>query len=205
MEEKRAKFRNESSGRCGVIKIDARGERKALSVAPGEEVWLTQQEIIETAEAPRQAKDSPFEPQRVEVLDDETGQIVRNSDGTAVYRTVPAALQQLTEGRPVPTTRTIPHVPSIGGEPAAEPAPAAEGKNTPGEELGTPEAKEIAQGGRTMKGAKGGDIFVPEGVVLGETPGWPVDADSGLPLELTDAARAKLVDKQLEKVAAAAT
>jgi hypothetical protein len=35
-------------------------------------------------------------------------------------------------------------------------------------------------------------VVVPEGVVVGETPGWPMDNASGLPLALTDAERAKL-------------
>lgn len=33
---------------------------------------------------------------------------------------------------------------------------------------------------------------IPPGVVPGQTPGWPLDLDSGLPLVLTDAERAKL-------------
>jgi hypothetical protein len=196
--EDRAKFRNRSTGRVGVIKIKATGERHAISVAPGEEVWLTQQEIIESAEAPRQAKDSPFEPRRVPVIDEETGQPAVNEDGSGIFREEPAPLEQLTEGRPVPTTRTIPSIPQVQSEAFSGPAPAAaaEGKNASGEELGTPAAKEIAQGGKTVKGAKGGDVFVPDGVVPGETPGWPVD-DNGAPLELTDAQRKKAAKEAL--------
>jgi hypothetical protein len=194
--EDRAKFRNRSTGRVGVIKIKATGERHAISVAPGEEVWLTQQEIIESAEAPRQAKDSPFEPRRIRVVDEETGQPAVDEDDNPIFREEPAPLEQLTEGRPVPTTRTIPSIPQVQSEAFSGPAPAAEGKNASGEELGTPAAKEIAQGGKTVKGAKGGDVFVPEGVVLGETPGWPVD-DNGAPLELTDKQRKDAAKKEL--------
>lgn len=199
--EDRAKFRNRSDGRVGVIKIKATGERHAISVAPGEEVWLTQQEIIESAEAPRQAKNSPFEPRKVPVIDEETGQQVRDGDNP-VFREEPAPLEQLTEGRPVPTTRHVPTIPRLESDAKADeettpekPAPA--GSRPADEEVGDPKAAELARtGGNTVKGAKGGDVFVPEGVVPGETPGWPVD-ESGAPLELTDVQRKKAAEKAL--------
>lgn len=37
-----------------------------------------------------------------------------------------------------------------------------------------------------------GAVTVPDGVVPGETPGWPADAVSGAPLDLTDEERARL-------------
>jgi hypothetical protein len=37
-----------------------------------------------------------------------------------------------------------------------------------------------------------GAVAVPDGVVPGETPGWPADAVSGAPLDLTDEERARL-------------
>jgi hypothetical protein len=36
------------------------------------------------------------------------------------------------------------------------------------------------------------EVEVPEGVVPGETPGWPVDAETGRPLALTDEEREAL-------------
>lgn len=163
----RAKFRNGSDGRVGVVKIDARGDRTAIDVAPGEEVWLTQQEIIETAEAPRQAKDSPFEPRKVAVVDEESGQQVRDANDEPVFEDAPAPLEQLTEGRPVPTTRTVPTIPQLQSQESATAPP--EGKNAPGEEIGTPEAQEIAMKGEAAAGSEESAEAEPEKAVTAKT------------------------------------
>lgn len=42
-------------------------------------------------------------------------------------------------------------------------------------------------------------VEVPEGVVPGETPGWPVDPTTGEPLDLTDEQRAELAKHELDK------
>lgn len=42
-----------------------------------------------------------------------------------------------------------------------------------------------------------GEVVVPEGVIPGETPGWPVDAETGEPLALTDEERQQLADSEL--------
>jgi pyruvate/2-oxoglutarate dehydrogenase complex dihydrolipoamide acyltransferase (E2) component len=47
------------------------------------------------------------------------------------------------------------------------------------------------------------EVDVPEGVVPGETPGWPVDAESGGPLALSDEQRATLADKGITGTVAA--
>jgi hypothetical protein len=44
----------------------------------------------------------------------------------------------------------------------------------------------------------GDPIEIPDGVVPGETPGWPVD-DAGRPLRLTDEQRKKLAETPLDK------
>jgi hypothetical protein len=41
-------------------------------------------------------------------------------------------------------------------------------------------------------------VEIPEGVVPGETPGWPVDAVTGEPLDLTPAQREELAKAELE-------
>lgn len=47
-------------------------------------------------------------------------------------------------------------------------------------------------------------VEVPEGVTPGETPGWPVDAETGEPLDLTPEQREELIrtDAESEKPAA---
>lgn len=204
--EERAKFRNTSGGSVGYVKIDARGERKGMLARPGEEIWLTQQEIIETAEAPRNPEDSPFEPGRTAVIDEETGQQLRNADDEPVWEAAPPQLLMVEEMREVPTTRTLPNTPRLESEETAdvpptspEPPAPAEGTRPADEEVGDPASEENATtGGRTLKGAKGGDVFVPAGVELGVTPGWPVD-ENGAPLELTAKVRKDLAKKELAK------
>jgi hypothetical protein len=39
------------------------------------------------------------------------------------------------------------------------------------------------------------EVVVPEGVVPGETPGWPVDAETGKPLRLSDEERQRIADE----------
>lgn len=43
-----------------------------------------------------------------------------------------------------------------------------------------------------------GGVEVPDGVVPGETPGWPIDADSGEPLDLPDQVREELAEVSLK-------
>lgn len=119
----RAKFRNESGGYLSVVTINSRGDEKGVAVDPDGEVWLSQEEIRATAEAPRLAQDSPFEPQEIHYRDAETGE-----EST---RTV-TPLVQITELRSVPTTGR--HVPEIA-------ASAPQGSYGDGEEVGTPEAQ----------------------------------------------------------------
>jgi hypothetical protein len=56
----RDEFVNTSSGIVGAITIDGRGDRRAVAVRPGESVWLSEDEQIETANAPRADSDNPL-------------------------------------------------------------------------------------------------------------------------------------------------
>lgn len=58
--EPKSKFRNDSGGVAGAIQLDHRGEAKGIPVYPGESVWLTEQEQVLTANAPRNEEDNPF-------------------------------------------------------------------------------------------------------------------------------------------------
>ncbi len=52
-------FRNETKGFVGVISID-NGKEKGIAVRPGHTVWLSEQEQVLTANAPRLDSDNPF-------------------------------------------------------------------------------------------------------------------------------------------------
>lgn len=59
MREGKTEFLNRTpmiQGACRIIS----GEEKGVPVAPGETVWLTEEEQEVTAAAPRQSKDNPF-------------------------------------------------------------------------------------------------------------------------------------------------
>lgn len=53
-------FTNRSSGHCGVVLIE-NGKEKSLPVPPGDEIFLSAEEQILTANAPKREKDNPFE------------------------------------------------------------------------------------------------------------------------------------------------
>ncbi len=53
-------FTNRSGGHLGYTVID-NGQEKAMSARPDEEIFLSAEEQILTANAPKQAKDNPFE------------------------------------------------------------------------------------------------------------------------------------------------
>lgn len=55
-------FKNQSDGAIGVIVV-VRGTERGISVAPGQTVFLTQDEIELTRDAPESAGDNPFAPQ----------------------------------------------------------------------------------------------------------------------------------------------
>jgi hypothetical protein len=49
----RAEFRNTTNGWIGAIKLTSRGEVQPVAVAPGDTVWLSEEEQELTANAPR--------------------------------------------------------------------------------------------------------------------------------------------------------
>lgn len=55
----RSEFTNESGGFVGVVFIED-GKRRGGSVRPGDSVWLSEEEQIATANAPRRDADNPF-------------------------------------------------------------------------------------------------------------------------------------------------
>jgi hypothetical protein len=60
MSQVKDKFTNKSAGTVGVVTVDSRGEHKAIAVKPDHDVWLTHEEQILTANAPRNESDNPL-------------------------------------------------------------------------------------------------------------------------------------------------
>jgi hypothetical protein len=58
--EAKSKFKNTGSGVAGAIQLDHQNQAKGVAVYPGESVWLSEQEQVLTAQAPRHEEDNPF-------------------------------------------------------------------------------------------------------------------------------------------------
>jgi len=58
--EPQSKFTNVSGGVAGAIKLNHRSEPQGVAVFPNESIWLTEQEEVLTANAPRNPEDNPF-------------------------------------------------------------------------------------------------------------------------------------------------
>lgn len=60
MTQQKTEFRNASGGIIGVVTIEPGGKEVALPLKPGASVWLSEEERIATANAPRRDEDNPF-------------------------------------------------------------------------------------------------------------------------------------------------
>ena len=67
----RKQYRNNTQGWIGVVKLSHLGEELGENVDPGGTVWLTEQEAILTAQAPRLAEHNPFA-ERIYIVQDPT-------------------------------------------------------------------------------------------------------------------------------------
>lgn len=117
-------FRNVSPGWCGAVSIDGRGDHHGTPVEPNGTVWLSEEEQIATANAPRSDDDNPFLNGTFELVS--RGKDVRNRRPYGLHDGGPVAVE-----------------PPAEEETGATPAPTAEpieGSPAPGEEVATPEA-----------------------------------------------------------------
>lgn len=149
------KFINPTPGYVGANVFGGDGRPTAVAVEPGGEIWLTPEEERMTAEAPRRAEDNPFVAAWEEPVEwDDVGQPLRTvpRTGTLVLSDEPA--------RPISSSRFIPPnaaeaVPAPGveqpvhptepeetqtGAPPVPEQPPVQGKPSPAEIVGTPEA-----------------------------------------------------------------
>jgi hypothetical protein len=56
----RRQFLNTTQGHIGAVRITARGDEVGIGVAPGDVVWLSDDEVEATANAPQEARNNPF-------------------------------------------------------------------------------------------------------------------------------------------------
>lgn len=120
------KFRNATEGQLGVIILDAKGQEKAIALGPGQDVWLSEDEQVLTAQAPRNPDDNPLQNGALELLA-EAGEVKSQRP-----------LRPVPDGeRPVSDQAEIPE--ETGAAPAPAGAP-AKGKRPAAEEVGTPDA-----------------------------------------------------------------
>jgi hypothetical protein len=131
-------FRNVSPGWCGAVTIDGRGDHHGTAVEPGGTVWLSEEEKIATANAPRADDDNPFLNGTFELVS--RGKDVRNRRPYGLH-----------EGGPV---KPEPVEPAVEEETGATPPPATdpiEGEAAPGEEVATPDAVSKPARGRPRR------------------------------------------------------
>lgn len=129
----RDEFVNVSDGIVGAITIDARGDRRGIAVHPGQSVWLSEEEQIETANAPRADTDNPLV----------NGTFELRTNGAEVKNHRPLR----PDANPVVEPEPSPEETGAAPEPQGEPE---EGVRQPGEEVGTPDAATAA--GRPRRG-----------------------------------------------------
>lgn len=60
MPQEKTEFRNATSGTIGVVTIEPGGKQQALPLVAGATVWLSEEEQMATANAPRHDADNPF-------------------------------------------------------------------------------------------------------------------------------------------------
>lgn len=148
----RDEFVNTSGGWIGVVTITARGDRQAVAVPPGESVWLSEEEQVETANAPRADADNPFINGQLELRT--RAQEIRNRRPLRPDETGPVAPA---------TPADEPTAANPGGEPAAEetgatPEPDGEpetGEFSDGEEVATPDAAAAPKPARRRRATAG--------------------------------------------------
>lgn len=68
-------FRNNLDGYVGAVVIGPRGDDRGVAVEPGGSVWLSEEEQVLTANAPRRPEDNPFVEQTFIVTDQATGEL----------------------------------------------------------------------------------------------------------------------------------
>lgn len=168
MPQRKSEFENRSQGITGVVTIEPGGKLHPIAVKPGESVWLSEEEQIATANAPRRNEDNPFINGTLVKVTDASNirnrrPIGEDADSPEAAEQRRAAEKDAAERKAVneaqrkeeeARTKQAQEAGAVGGqgvpqqrqapeETAAPPQPqgkAAQGSRAAGEEVGTPEA-----------------------------------------------------------------
>jgi hypothetical protein len=149
----KTEFKNRSSGHLGVVVLDRDGREKGANIEPGGTIFLSDDEIQLTANAPQKAEDNPFLVKHHVIHDQGTGELIEEGDWPAlelVAEKRPVPLGQMSGAqRPTPATgQQAPangltpreqQIASMGGAVAPQGQP-PQGSYQPGEEVGDPTA-----------------------------------------------------------------
>lgn len=76
----KTEYVNTTTGYVGAIVIDRKGDEKAVSVAPGTRIFLTEEEKELTGQSHAHAEDSPFEVRHIVYRDFKTSEVVGEAD-----------------------------------------------------------------------------------------------------------------------------
>lgn len=82
-------YQNRTQGWLGAITISRKGDEVPIPVAPGERVFLTDEERDLTGNAHKQRKNSPFEIHHIKIYD-AVGEVVEEWDGPLLELVKPA-------------------------------------------------------------------------------------------------------------------
>lgn len=118
--ESKDEFVNTTDGWLGAVQLDHQGKALGVSVEPGGSVFLTEQEQVLTANAPRSDEDNPF----------------ANGALKLTRRAI-----EVRNRRPYGGQLEEPEESETGAPPADVDPEAPEGTNAAGEEVATPQAR----------------------------------------------------------------
>lgn len=111
-------YANRSEGVCGVIVID-NGKSKGIAVKPGDSIWLSEEERIATANAPKKDDDNPFT----------NGTLVLVTPAAEIRNRRDIGADELPQGEEAALPTPDPEAPALKSEPEsevpAEPTPEA--------------------------------------------------------------------------------
>jgi hypothetical protein len=136
------KFTNVTPGFVGANVFAPDGRPTAIAVEPGGEVWLTVEEERMTAEAPRHAQDNPFvkaweEPVERDPFGEPTKTVTR--EGVLVASDEPP--RPIASDRFIPPRAPVPEPETATAPPPIPRQPPVQGQPSPGEVVGTPQAR----------------------------------------------------------------
>lgn len=165
----KTEFENVSEGVLGVVVVDPdTGKAHGIAVKPGDSVWLSEQEEILTANAPKLDEHNPFTAGWLKLKTRATEMKSRRPIGSSDVTPVtfdpsteipdqpPVEEEPLDQGNkpvPVPREERPPDADTTGAPPPLPEGDPQRGARSPEEEVGTPQA--VAKAGRAKPAGRG--------------------------------------------------